>query len=203
MKDVAGWWCPDLLSGPGSYLGRFDVVHEAFEFTKGRRSCIQAGGHIGTYPVRLAALFDVVYSFEPDEANFRCLVANLERWGVHNVFAFHACLGHTRGPVGLYQSTKSTGQHFVRGSGHVPVLHIDDLGLHDVDFILLDVEGFEIPALFGAEETIARCAPVVMAEENKRAVGQGFQIGDLARWFESRGYWQARHIGEDKIFAKG
>lgn len=201
MKTVAGWHCPDLLTGPGNYLRKNGDAALALSLAKSRRTAIQAGGHIGTWPVMLAAEFSTVMTFEPDFQNFAALVANLEERTTGNVFPVRGILGNKRRPHGFRTSPKSTGQHRVGEGEPVPCFRIDDMGLENVDAIFLDVEGFEIPALIGATETIKRSLPVIMAEENKRAVDQGFRIGDLDRLLGTFGYTRAGAIGEDLVFA--
>lgn len=201
MKIAAGWHCPDLLSGPGNYLNKNGDAEHALAHCKRRRTAIQAGGHIGTWPVMLAGLFDQVFTFEPEADNFTALVANLAERTKGNVFPARGILGHRRRPVGLFKSTKSTGQHRVGDGERVPSYRIDDLGLADVDAIFLDVEGFEINALRGAERTLQRCKPVIMAEENRRALNQGFEIGDLERLLSGWGYRKVAAVNEDLIFS--
>ncbi len=201
MKVIAGWHCPDLLSGPGSYLNKNVDAELALAHCKRRRTAIQAGGHIGTWPVMLAGLFDTVFTFEPEAANFTCLVRNLDDRQLTNVFSARGVLGHRRRPVGLLVSPKSTGQHRVGEGARVPSYRIDDLGLDDVDAIFLDVEGSEINALRGAERTIEKCRPVIMAEENRRARNQGFEIGDLGRLLNGWGYSKVAEVNEDLIFS--
>ena len=204
MKQVAGWTCPDLLSGPGSYLGRCAHAELGVERAPGRRVAIQAGGHIGTLPVYLADRFERVYTFEPDPENFAAMAVNCHARAPGRIWSAQGILGNKRRPVALLTSTKSTGQHRVaKGAGHVPTFRIDDLGLEQVDAVFLDVEGFEIPALQGAHETLARCRPVVVAELNKRATEQGFEMGDLQSLMRCEGYSVAATIADDLVFVHG
>lgn len=201
MKEVAGWICPDLLSGPGNYLGRCGHLELGIERARRKLVAVQAGGHIGTVPCYLADRFAQVYTFEPDADNFAALVANCHRRHPRHIWPARGILGNKRRPVDLKWSTKSTGQHRVKPGedGDVPTFRIDDLGLA-VDAIFLDVEGFEIPALRGAVDTLNRWRPVVMAEENKRALDQGFRIGDLAKFLATLGYRQAASVADDLVF---
>lgn len=201
MKNIAGWWCPDLLSGPGNYLNKNKDADGALELCKKRRTAVQAGGHIGTWPVMLAQHFGQVVTFEPEFQNFECLVKNLSERGLGNVFPVRGVLGLRRGPIGLLRSPKSTGQHRIGRGDNVQAFRVDDLGLSDLDGLFLDVEGFEVPALQGAQRTIERCRPVIMAEENRRALNQGYRIGDLERLLRPLGYRKVAAVNEDLIFA--
>ncbi len=201
MKIVAGWHCPDLLTGPGNYLNKNADSELALAHCGKRRQVVQAGGHIGTWPVYLAETFADVFTFEPDWANFNCLARNTHDRGLNNVFPVRGVLGVRRGPIGLRKSEKSTGQHRIGKGELVPSYRIDDLGLAKLDAIFLDVEGFEVPALQGALRTIERCRPVIMAEENKRALDQGYRLGDVARLLRPLGYRKVAEVNEDLIFA--
>lgn len=208
MKIVDGWHCPDLLSGPGKYARRArEDVPLALEHCRQRRVAIQAGGHVGTWPIYLSHHFETVYTFEPAPENFDCLVRNIAAHAraPAAVFAARGALGDARGPIELYISGKSTGQHRVRKGdpaalGTVPTYRIDDLELPIVDAIFLDLEGFEGHAVRGAIETIRRHRPVVMAENNSRAREQGFRPDALEKFFAKLGYRKVVEINEDVIF---
>lgn len=202
MKLVDGWWCPQLLSGPGKYRARTADLEFLLEQVQRRGVCIQAGGHIGTWPIFLAQHFEFVFTFEPDSENHAALVANVEAQLVSNVLDAQAALGKARGRSGLYRSPKSTGQHRLRsGGGHqVMVNAIDDLAVDRVDAIVLDVEGSEIDALLGGVATIMRDRPVIQCEENKRCREHGHEIGDLEALLASWGYRLAKRINEDLVF---
>jgi hypothetical protein len=52
-------------------------------------------------------------------------------------------------------------------SEYVAVETIDGLGLHRCDFILLDVQGFEVPVLEGARKTLAEFHPLIAVENDE------------------------------------
>ena len=54
------------------------------------------------------------------------------------------------------------------GDASSVTLTIDSLHIDRVSVLQLDVEGFELKALAGGRETIARCRPLVMIEDNNR-----------------------------------
>ena len=77
------------------------------------------------------------------------------------------------------------------------------MGLMDVDLIQLDVEGYELRALRGAELTIRRTWPVVMVELK----GLGARLGDpdeaVVAWLEGMGYRSAGSRHNDRWFTHG
>lgn len=139
------------------------------------RTAIQAGGNAGMYPATLAGFFDRVITFEPEPLNYECLVYNCRKF--KHVETIQAILGDSHTSVGLVQmqglnngvECVNSGAFQVDGKGDIKQIRIDDLKLNDVDFIQLDIEGYELKALKGAQETIERCSPVIQLEQ----FGQG------------------------------
>lgn len=64
----------------------------------------------------------------------------------------------------------------------VPTMAIDDLGLRDVRFVKLDVEGHELSALRGAERTVRRDRPVLLVELEQRHQPIEPAVALLAGW---------------------
>lgn len=133
------------------------------------RVAIQAGGNAGMYPAILAGMFGKVYTFEPEPLNLQCLYENVPE----NVEVREGVLGNRNDLVGLVEregvkpdgtSGVNTGAYTVFGEGVIPQYKIDDLDLGCLDFLQLDVEGYEFKALDGGKFTIDRFSPVVMIE---------------------------------------
>lgn len=171
MKIVDGWTVPDtdtkvsrwVKTVPGDVAAAMKIMEPHLS---GHRTCIQAGGHIGSWPLLLALHFDKVLTVEPDPVNYECLLTNTVK--APNVTAFHAALGCDDGFVGLDRDDGESGNcgaYYVTDSGDIPNKRIDSLALNDVDLIYLDIEGSEYNALIGAYETIIRCHPVIGLEE--------------------------------------
>ena len=167
--NQAGWWWPKHDT-PGQGGAWFDLAGPFAETPKKmagyvpqKRVVVQAGGNGGLYPKSFSQLFDLVYTFEADPINFACLSLNVTE---SNVFKFHAALGFHRQGISTANDMfpGNMGAKYVGGTGPIPTLRIDDLGLEVCDLIQLDIEGFELHALHGAQETITRCHPVLALE---------------------------------------
>lgn len=196
MKSVAGYWCPELMSGPGAYLRRSLELDLHFARLTSRRSCVQAGGHIGIWPKILSGIFERVYTFEPEAENFACLLRNA---AATNVYARQGFLGDRLGSHALLHHGKSTGGHQIGGPGKIACWPVDDLGLEDCDAMFIDVEGYEWWVVKGAMRTIVRCRPLLVLEENKQMLRRGRVYGDLERLLAPVGYRLLARVGEDIV----
>ena len=134
----------------------------ALKYCRQRRACIQAGGHVGLWPIRLAASFGRVYTFEADTRLQPSLIANTRAHG--NIIVSAEALGASIG-LAPFNTARKLGVARLEEGGHIAhVTTIDALELGDCDLIYLDIEGGEVAALQGAAETIARCKPVIAVE---------------------------------------
>ncbi len=197
MKQVNGIWLPEIMTGHVRYANGWAQIEPEIR-TKHRRSVVQAGGHIGIFPMELSKVFKRVYTFEPEYENFSCLVRNATG---ENVFPQRAALGAINGGRKLTVQPRNTGGHqMTHEPGDVPMLRIDDLGLADCDLLLLDLEGYEFFALLGATATIMRTRPLIIVEQNKKSRGQGFQPGAIQLLLNSLDYRLRTTAGENLVF---
>ena len=166
---------------------------------KGTRTCIQAGGCIGIWPILLAQVFDRVITFEPEEVNWYCLNHNIE--DVPNIECHRAALGQDHNTIKMGLEPKYIGHcgaWQVMPDGDIPTMMIDDLNLNDVDLIYLDIEGSEHPALTGGLETIRRCRPVIGFEDKgfSRRYNNGASALELLK---GEGYQVQKNISRDVL----
>ncbi|HVE20685.1 MAG TPA: FkbM family methyltransferase [Acidocella sp.] len=71
----------------------------------------------------------------------------------------------------------------------LPLVRGDDMLQHRrIDFIKMDVEGMEVRALHGLEETIARWRPAMFIEVDER------NAGDFDSWVQRNGYISAQRF---------
>jgi hypothetical protein len=84
------------------------------------------------------------------------------------------------------------GTHSDEGGGEaktVPVFTLDMFGFDDVDYIKIDVEGFEKKVLLGARRTLDRHNPLIVIEQN-HVVLDGDEQYSAKHHLESIGYRQ-------------
>lgn len=176
----------------------------AMAVTPGRKVAVQAGGNLGLFPKRLAEEFAMVYTFEPDAELFACLEHNAPE---PNIVPVRAALGDSNDPVALAcrrrdESNRSVheGLTHVAGAGDIPQVRLDELDLHAVDLIYLDIEGYELHALKGAEQTILRYRPTIALEVNGNSKHYGATKHDVRAWVEERGYKKRARLHGDDVY---
>lgn len=190
-------WPASDVRGADFIFGALPDLEVAYRHCRAFDVAVQAGGNCGLWPKDMAGKFRLVYTFEPDPMNFRCLAANVPE---ENVFKFNAALGNKRGTVGLYRYEANVGAHYVNEAGDIPVLCIDDLGLRACDLIYLDIEGCELQALYGAQHTIQRHRPTIVIEEKPGQPDRyGSAIGDAERFICQFGYKVVERLHRDVV----
>ena len=161
-------------------------IQEVFErYIKKDWVVIDGGAHIGIHTVKMSKLADKVYAFEPMVSSFELLIENMFLNGCTNGSLDHRGLSSNReittwdwmsddnpGSSGL--KGNSIGHHFEskwypteEEQYDVELTSIDDLNLDRVDFIKLDLEGYERKAIDGCKETIRRFKPMLLIESWK------------------------------------
>lgn len=142
-------------------------LHEVFEKYITKDSVVVEGGcHIGTHSLKLAQLAGKVYCFEPLRTSMTLLKDNLFLNGVSNVTVNNLGLSNVKGTTSFSYVNKDNigGAVLSDEGGNVYLTTIDSMDLERLDFIKLDIEGYEKKAIEGALETIKRCKPVVTLE---------------------------------------
>lgn len=184
----AGWtWSGFQGSASALKYNRRDLasIVAVLELVADRRVAVQAGGNLGIFPKALAGVFDTVYTFEPAPDLFQMLVANAPE---PNIIKLQAALGARAELVGVSRQRRDgkadnhEGITHVAGPGVLPTLPLDAFAFPVCNLLYLDIEGYELFALYGAIETIARCRPVLAIEINK-SIGYVGHTADEVRGF--------------------
>lgn len=135
------------------YLLRHELnVRDWFSFQKGE-VFVDVGAYIGAYTLRAAKSGCTVYAFEPNPFSFKILSLNVEDNGFENyVKLFNVAVGDREGEIFITLDFDTTR---VSNSGYkVRMITLDSLKLRKVDWLKVDVEGFEKEVLGGAESTL-------------------------------------------------
>lgn len=155
------------------------------------RTAVDGGAHRGIWTRELARNFDFVIAFEPRET----LALQIPCGFVHYV-----ALGERQGTCSIAEGTKNTGQGHVVEGKDVPMYPLDFFDVKNVDFLKLDLEGYELYALKGAEQTIHDQRPAILVEQNGLCERYGYTNYDLANWLKKMGYDRADSWGVDVLY---
>lgn len=181
--EALGLWFPanerrpqKMYDGLQKYLDDMDFMLSLIP-EKARRgmTCIQAGGHIGLWPLKLAEHFKRVVTFEPDPLVFPALELNTARQSNISALPYALGTGASRKELSHYSDRTAVSamtEVYDGGDLHteVRVIAIDELvGLGRVGAIVLDVESYEPFILRGAHATIVADQPIIMCEMLARA----------------------------------
>jgi len=148
---------------------------------------VEVGANIGTHTVVLAGLAGRVIALEPCLETFDVLESNLDTFG--NVQLLQIAAGASRGSVGLLTKPNNPGGTEVTGAGEIDMSTVDYIFCNsDIDFLKLDCEGSELAVLQGAEQTIARCRPLLYVENDRADKSEA-----LVSWIHAHGYRMYQH----------
>lgn len=142
---------------------------------------VEIGANIGTHTVPLAKALAregrQLTVFEPQPFIFQNLCANIALNGLVNVRAWPFACGdrdttlHFARPdyaaTGNFGGVSMTPEHS-GGTVAVPCRTLDSIvGAETIGLMKVDVEGFELRALQGAEATLDRCRPLLYVENDR------------------------------------
>ncbi|UPG91111.1 FkbM family methyltransferase [Luteibacter aegosomaticola] len=169
------------LTSDDAYLGALGATFEPemvrlFEcFAKG--TVLDIGANIGCTALAFSGMADIVHAFEPSPSTFELLATNTSVVG--NVQRHNYGLGDAAGAFELTFAPTNRSGGFVSNqtqasAGHtvekIEIRTLDDVAPSlvgsNIDFIKIDVEGFEGSVIRGGERTLAAARPVVALELN-------------------------------------
>ena len=129
---------------------------------KKSKSILDIGANIGMTSLLFSELSEKVYAFEPSPTTFKFLKNNLENNNILNVTPLNFGLGNDSKKFNLTFAPSNRSGAFISNkltasAGHtietIQIKRLDDtvndLNISNIDFIKIDVEGFEMEVLSG------------------------------------------------------
>ncbi|MGE0192622.1 MAG: FkbM family methyltransferase [Planctomycetota bacterium] len=149
---------------------------------------VDVGANIGYWTLFLCSRVGTsgqVVAYEPSPENLPELEANIARNGLAQVTVRPVAVGARAGVVSFLSGINGGVAEGDGGPHLCPVVTLDELRDRPVDFVKIDVEGYEGAVLEGARELIRRQRPVLWIEFHPQLVrAHGFSydalLGDLA-----------------------
>ena len=136
------------------------------KFADNTKNIIDIGAHIGMYTMAFGKKVNRVYSFECSPKSFNFLCANLLLHDLsYKVTKYNVALSDKEGISKYYiRDPLDGGGNGIAGFARdvntptidVPTITLDSLGLNNINFIKIDVEGHEEQVLRGAVKTLKR-----------------------------------------------
>lgn len=173
-----------------------DMVKLFRTLATGSKTILDIGANIGCTAILFAELSKKVYAFEPSTTTYAFLEKNISNSGVKNVFPQNIGLGAEPGETTLTFAPNNRSGGFVSNqtqasAGHtvekITIKQLDEvvntLNLKQIDFIKIDVEGFEGKVLQGATQTLSANKPVVVLELNHWCLN-AFQRTSIPDFFD-------------------
>ena len=162
---------------------------------------VDIGAWCGTWASELAPYSKKIYAFEPSRTHFHCLEKNVFNIA-DKVEPNRIAIGDKEGWVDLIE-TDHTQEARVDDAktGKIQMSTLDSFGYENVDLIKIDVEGYEMKVLHGAEKTLEKCQ-YLMIELNNNSKKYGSSNNDIENYLASKGWRVLIDHWPDKVFCK-
>lgn len=163
-------------------------------------SVLDIGANQGIYSLLFAKLVGdqgKVFAFEPEPGLFESLTRNGKLNRADNLTCYQIALGDRPGKLTLQRSLLNSGDNrisvanWTSGGLDVDVLRLDDAAeFAPVDFVKIDVQGYEMHTFAGMERTLAKSPSVkIFFEFWPYGLRQaGTQPINLLRFLQDRGF---------------
>lgn len=196
ISDIIGWYI---------YFGFKEKSKEhLIEIAKQGDVVLDIGANIGETSLRLAQKVQSggrVFAFEPAQFNYTQLQKNLSLNAFKNISAYPLGIGAFEGEFTLYTIDRhnkgknkiSENKSLDAKNETIRLTTIDQFmksnQIEKVDLIKLDIEGFEMKALKGGQETLKNYRPKLFIEvDNQLLVEQGSSAKELFNYLISLNY---------------
>ena len=158
----------------------------AAPFIRPNGNGVDIGAREGGFDREMENYFDHIYCYDFRPDHKRRLEEN-----VNDVNKFtYTVVGIGEKNEDTFTSSTRVGKIKNRGHVSVKIRTLDSYNLKNVTFIKYDIEGYELRAIKGSEQTIKKYNPVIVVEQNK---GNLDSVNLLTSW----GY---KLQGIDKVF---
>ncbi|MBK9779900.1 MAG: FkbM family methyltransferase [Anaerolineales bacterium] len=208
--NICQQYCGDMYYGIGFEQDEMTWVKQ---FIKDGDVFFDVGANIGVYTLlasRMVGKRGQVHAFEPLDPTYDLLSKNVKLNQVENVYLNPAAIGDQVGELNLYINAQAaltglgqTNRGIFLGVQKVPVLTLDDYaarnGIPAIDFLKIDVEGYEGHVLRGAARLIANSPNLIIMSElaKKNFEPLGFSVKEVVDWMHGLGFeaWMIKHDG--------
>lgn len=152
-----------------------EAIYERYYQPQKGDIIVDVGASVGVFTAKAAKLVGdegKVIAIEPESKNFGLLCKNVEANGLQNVEVIHKGVWSAKSKLKLNLAERTGGHSFYKGHciGKFEEVEVDTLdsilresGIRRVNFVKMDIEGAEIEALKGANETLRNDVKLAIA----------------------------------------
>lgn len=211
VRHFIGGYGPFWLNGHFAFSnfanwgeGHNSAFQRCVETCRGKKCVFDVGAHIGLVSLPMSVAVGAVgsvYAFEPADSNRGFLMDHIVQNGIENIEVCSALVGDSvKENVKFFEQQQATGMNSVivrKNSGTFRETYkrqctldsfCEERGLRP-EVIKIDVEGYELSVLRGAQHLIKECAPLIfLSVHPEEIVLLGEQITDLVSLIEQMGY---------------
>lgn len=148
-----------------------EIYSKFYEFIPSNHDVvIDAGAQFGDFALLCAKGYGVkqVYAFEPVKSNYSILKSNIELNNAANVKCDRSALGAKNTEIEIFYENDMANSFGYGSPESVPLKTLDSLNLGRVNFMKIDVEGFEMDFLNGAKNTLEMYHPKIIIETHSK-----------------------------------
>ena len=211
MKKIKSYYIPNEDKSYEIYFSKFDHYQEAqrnraLSYVNNWNLAIDIGANIGLWSRDLTNFFDKTICFEPNSNCIKYLKKNIVN---EKAIIYNYALGSKNEDKELFISINSGASSFINHvtigynsdcskiydkwpqgikKQFVKVKKLDEFNFREIDFIKIDVQGYEFEVLKGAKKTLEINSPIICLEEeypeNSRSIkfleSLNYEIVDVA-----------------------
>jgi FkbM family methyltransferase len=195
------------------YFGFNDIdINKLYKLCSEGSNAIDIGTNIGWVAHNLARISKTgkVFGFEPDPFNYDRCTENIALNNFINLTVFPWGLGFIDATIGMEVRTPSNlGGNRIAPAGskntrEVQIKRLDNVppvqALNKIDLIKIDVEGYELKVLKGAEQTIRKHHPVLFIEiDDNNLRDQNDSASVLITFLTDMGYHEIRNATNEML----
>jgi FkbM family methyltransferase len=155
--------CSDHILEHGIFES--ELIKWSLRFITKTSTFVDIGSHFGTYSMLLSKRCKLVYAFEPQIQTFECLKGTIAANLSKNIIAHNTALGSENTKSKLCSVSEDGGSSLstiysentsskILNEEVVQVRTLDSFNLNNIDFIKIDVEGWELEVVKGMTKTL-------------------------------------------------
>lgn len=181
-------------------VAQSEFLRKVFPYCTNFRTAVDVGAHIGLCTSVLVGKFERIWAFEPQAENYACLKANV----AGSAILENVAIGGAEGDCAMVlDAGGNSGMWRVEPDAvGVEMRTLDSYHLENVDLVKIDTEGFEGLVVQGATQTIFRCHPVIVFEDNglgSKYYGTGWVDPKVV--LRAHGYQRKVRLNKDEVWA--